>query len=80
MSKKNGSSSRWLMQKLSIALAEGAEVTVDWITSIVTKAQKEWHVNFEKFHHHLSILLKNRGFQFKKDIDIVLRNYWFAIA
>ena len=80
MSRGKGPGKNSLTRKLNIALAEGAEITVEWITTVVIKAKREWIVGFEKFHDHLSVLLKNRGFNFSKDMDIVLKNCWFANA
>ena len=69
------------MRKLSIALAKGAMITVDWIQSIVVKAKKSWNVKSpDSLEQHLATLLKDRGFEFHPDVGKVLRNCWCDVS
>ena len=68
------------MHKLSIALAKGAMITVDWIQSIVVKAKKSWNVKSpDSLEQHLATLLKDRGLEFHPDMGKILKNCWSGI-
>lgn len=79
---KRGYRKNWrLIQKLNKALAKGANVTANWIQSVVVIAKKEWKVNdLKEFSEHLKTLLKKRGFEFLDDIECFLTNCWRCVT
>ena len=79
MGKRKGvKKSCWLFCRLNHAIAEGAEITSDWLTSVILLAKKKWHVtDFHFFRSRLLLVLKVRKIEATKANEATLRDYWY---
>jgi tryptophanase len=70
-----------LYHKLSRALAEGADVTIVWIQTIVTRAKQQWQIkSLQKFLKNLQVLATQRGILLHADVIRITKNCWLYLG
>ncbi len=70
----------WLFRKLNIALAHNAEVTEEWLISVIRVAKKQWGVrNLTFFEEKICSFLRKRNFldfDLHQKVKEILRQFW----
>jgi hypothetical protein len=62
--------------KVSTLLALGANITNEWLSTVLQKAKKEWKITLEDLLAALRQVVQNRGIYFDKNMESFLQNNW----
>ena len=74
-------SSRDVYHKLNRALADGADVTIVWIQTIVIRAKQQWQVkSLQVFLKNLQALAAKRGIALHADVMRLTKNCWLYVG